>query len=33
MVVFENSSHVPHLEVPDLFLRTVRGFLQRVDAQ
>lgn len=30
-VVFENSSHVPHLEEPDEHLRVLRGFLRRLD--
>ncbi len=30
-VVFENSSHVPHLEEPDEHLQLLRHFLRRVD--
>jgi hypothetical protein len=32
LVVFEESSHVPHVEEPVLFLSTVREFLRRVAA-
>lgn len=32
LVVFEESSHLPHIEEPELFLTTVREFLRRVDA-
>jgi proline iminopeptidase len=31
MVVFEQSSHVPHLEEPKLYLQTIRDFLYRVE--
>jgi proline iminopeptidase len=33
MKVFEESSHVPHIEEPEPFLETVRTFLQRVDTR
>jgi proline iminopeptidase len=32
LVVFEESSHTAHLEEPDRYLDTLRGFLGRVDA-
>ena len=32
LVVFEESSHLPHIEEPELFLGMVREFLRRVDA-
>lgn len=31
MQVFENSSHMPHLEETDEYLRALRGFLDRTD--
>jgi proline iminopeptidase len=31
MVVFEQSSHMPHLEEPEQYLRVVRDFLRRVE--
>jgi pimeloyl-ACP methyl ester carboxylesterase len=31
MVVFEHSSHVPHLEEPERFLHVLRDFLRRAD--
>jgi L-proline amide hydrolase len=30
-VVFEESSHLPHIEEPEMFLETVEAFLSRVD--
>ena len=30
-VIFEDSSHMPHVEEPDAFLETVESFLQTVD--
>jgi proline-specific peptidase len=32
-VIFENSSHMAHVEEPELYLPTVRSFLERVEAQ
>lgn len=32
LVIFEESSHVPHIEEPDLFVGTVREFLRQADA-
>jgi proline iminopeptidase len=32
MVVFEHSSHVPHLEEPEHFLQVLRDFLHRTEA-
>jgi pimeloyl-ACP methyl ester carboxylesterase len=32
LVVFEHSSHVPHLEEPDHFLQVLRDFLNRTKA-
>jgi proline iminopeptidase len=29
--VFENSSHLPHLEEPDKYLQVVRSFMHRVE--
>jgi L-proline amide hydrolase len=31
-VVFEDSSHVPHVEEPERFLEVVSGFLAQVEA-
>jgi proline iminopeptidase len=31
LAVFEQSAHMPHLEEPQGFQRTVRGFLRRVE--
>jgi proline iminopeptidase len=31
LVVFENSSHVPHLEEPEKYLQTLRGFVHRAE--
>jgi proline iminopeptidase len=31
LVVFEQSSHVPHLEEPELYLQVLRDFLRRVE--
>ncbi|AUZ33793.1 proline iminopeptidase [Arthrobacter sp. PGP41] len=31
LVIFENSSHMPHLEEPDLFLQVLRDFLRRAE--
>jgi proline iminopeptidase len=31
LVLFENSSHSAHLEEPDAYLQTLRGFLQGID--
>ena len=31
MVVFEESAHCAHLEEPELYVRTVEGFLREVD--
>ena len=31
MHVFENSSHMPHLEQPEEFLHTCGGFLAEVE--
>jgi len=31
VVVFEQSGHVPHLEEPELYIRTIRAFLRSVD--
>lgn len=33
MIVFDQSSHVPHIEEPPLFLSAVREFLRRIDAR
>jgi proline iminopeptidase len=32
LVVFEHSSHVPHLEEPERFLQVLRDFLDRTEA-
>jgi len=29
--IFEESSHMPHVEEPDLFLETVEAFLRSID--
>ena len=31
-VVFEDSSHMPHIEEPERFLAVVRDFLERCEA-
>jgi len=31
LVVFEQSSHTPHIEEPDAFLKTIKDFLNRVE--
>jgi proline iminopeptidase len=31
LVIFEESSHMPHLEEPDLYLQVLRDFLRRAD--
>ena len=33
LVVFAQSSHMPHLEGPEHYLEVVRGFLRRADAR
>ncbi|MCK4415182.1 MAG: proline iminopeptidase-family hydrolase [Candidatus Eisenbacteria sp.] len=33
MVVFEQSSHTPHMEEPDAYLKTVRDFINRVESR
>ncbi|HOL96218.1 MAG TPA: proline iminopeptidase-family hydrolase [bacterium] len=33
LVVFENSSHMPHLEEPESYLRIIRDFLREVENQ
>jgi proline iminopeptidase len=33
LVIFEQSSHTPHIEEPDAFLKTIRDFLNRVEAK
>jgi L-proline amide hydrolase len=30
-VIFENSSHLPHVEEPELYMQTVQAFLSRVE--
>ena len=30
-VIFENSSHLSHVEEPELYMQTVRAFLNRVE--
>jgi proline-specific peptidase len=32
-VIFENSSHMAHIEEPELFLPTVQAFIERIEAQ
>jgi L-proline amide hydrolase len=32
-VIFENSSHMAHVEEPELFMPTVRAFMERIEAQ
>jgi len=32
-VIFENSSHMAHVEEPELYMPTVRSFLERVEAK
>jgi L-proline amide hydrolase len=32
-VIFENSSHMPHLEETELYLKTVTDFMERVESQ
>jgi proline-specific peptidase len=32
-VVFEDSSHMPHVEEPELYMQVLDGFLNRVEAQ
>jgi L-proline amide hydrolase len=32
-VIFENSSHMAHVEEPELYMPTVRSFMERVEAQ
>ncbi len=32
-VIFENSSHMAHIEEPELFLLTVQSFIERIEAQ
>jgi L-proline amide hydrolase len=33
LVIFENSSHMPHLEETQLYMNTVRGFLERIESR
>lgn len=33
LVIFEESSHMPHLEEPDLYLQVLRDFLHRADQE
>ena len=30
-IVFENSSHLAHVEEPELYMQTVQAFLSRVE--
>jgi proline-specific peptidase len=32
-VIFENSSHMAHIEEPEMFLSTVQSFIERIEAQ
>jgi len=32
-VIFENSSHMAHIEEPDLYMPVVRSFMERIEAQ
>jgi pimeloyl-ACP methyl ester carboxylesterase len=32
-VLFENSSHMAHIEEPELFLPTVQSFIERIEVQ
>jgi proline iminopeptidase len=33
LVIFEDSSHMPHLEEPELYLQVLRDFLQRAEQE
>jgi proline-specific peptidase len=32
-IIFENSSHMAHIEEPELYLPTIQSFIERVEAQ